>query len=331
MCQYSAGSGGLPTDWHLAHYGSRAVGGVGLVVVESTAVGPEHRTTASDLGIWNEEQAVAHQRLTSFISATGAVAAAQLQCAGRKSSHERPWEGQGQNGPVSPEAGGWTPVAPSAVQFGDLSTPREATLDDIDEVVAAYANAAQMSDLAGYQVVEIHAGHGYLLHQFLSPLANQRTDEYGGSLDNRMRLTLRVARAVRDAFPEDKPVLIRITATDWVDGGITIDEASMLAKELAVVGIDLLDVTSGGLLYEAPPPRRDGLNVEFGGILKEASGLPVATGGQIRDHALVDNVLRRGDADAVLIGRALLRDPYFALRGKDVGKSRWPSQYHRAL
>jgi 2,4-dienoyl-CoA reductase-like NADH-dependent reductase (Old Yellow Enzyme family) len=331
MCQYSAGSDGEPTDWHLVHYGSRAVGGVGLVMVESTAVGPRHRTTGADLGIWNEGQALAHRRLTGFIAGCGMVPAVQLQCAGRKSSHHRPWEGAGQNGSVGAEAGGWATIGPSAIPFGDLAAPEEATLADIDEVVEAYANAARMSDLAGYQVAEVHAGHGYLLHEFLSPLSNRRTDAYGGSLANRMRLPLRVAEAVRAAFPDDKPVLVRITATDWADGGITLDEATVFAKELAAVGIDLLDVTSGALVAGVAPPKRAGLNVGFARTLKEASGLPVAPVGQIADTALAREVIADGAADAVLIGRALLRDPYLPLRTAESEKERWPSQYHRAL
>ncbi|MDZ5446980.1 NADH:flavin oxidoreductase/NADH oxidase [Micromonospora sp. 4G57] len=324
MCQYSASGDGLPTDWHLVHYGSRAVGGVGLVLVESTAVGPRHRSTAADLGLWNKEQAGAHRRLTSFILDAGAVPAVQLQCAGRKSSHQRPWEGKGQNGAVPPAVGGWTPLAPSAIPFGDLSEPCEAMPEDIDEVVAAFARSAALAHEAGYQAVEVHAGHGYLLHQFLSPLSNHRTDEYGGSLENRMRLTLRVAQSVREAFPADKPVLVRVTATDWAPEGITVEEAVPLAKELAALGVDLLDVTSGALQPASPPPTGDGLNVAFGRTLREASGLPVAPVGRISHHALVDDVLARGDADAVLIGRALLRDPYFALRNRDAGKSVWP-------
>lgn len=331
MCQYSASGDGLPTDWHLVHYGSRAVGGVGLVLVESTAVGPRHRTTAADVGLWNEQQTRAHRRLTSFIADVGAVPAVQLQCAGRKSSHERPWEGKGQNGAVPPAAGGWRPLAPSAVPFGDLSTPCEATPEDIDEVVAAFARAAALAHEAGYQAVEVHAGHGYLLHQFLSPLSNHRTDKYGGRLENRMRLTLSVAQAVREAFPAEKPVLVRVTATDWAQDGITVEEAIPLTKELAALGVDLLDVTSGALQPAAPPPAGEGVNVAFGRTLREASGLPVAPVGQISDHALVDDVLARGDADAVLIGRALLRDPYFALRNRGADQSAWPSQYHRAL
>ncbi|MGW0087291.1 NADH:flavin oxidoreductase/NADH oxidase [Streptomyces sp. NPDC003393] len=333
MAQYAAGSDGKPTDWHLVHYGARAVGGVGLVMVESNAVGPGHRTTAADLGLWNEEQAAAHRRLTAFIAGRGAVPAVQLLAAGRKGSHQLPWEGAGQNGPVGVPEGGWELIAPSPVAFGDLSVPREASRADIDEVVEAFARAARMADLAGYEVVEIHAAHGYLLHQFLSPLANRRTDEYGGSLDNRMRFPLRVARAVRDAFPATKPVFARVTATDWVEGGITVEEAALFGKELAAVGIDLLDVTSGVLTrdLQARPPEQEGVNVEFARTLKEASGLPVAPVGQIGDLSLAGEVLAGGHADAVLMGRALLRDPYLALRPRGGDPAAWPVQYHRAL
>jgi len=333
MAQYAAGTDGKPNDWHLVHYGARAVGGVGLVMVESNAVGPLHRTTSADLGIWNEDQAAAHRRLTSFITERGAVPAVQLLAAGRKGSHRVPWEGEGQNSPVSVDDGGWELIAPSAAPFGDLSVPREASHADIGEVVEAFVQSARMAHLAGYEVVEIHAAHGYLLHQFLSPLANHRTDEYGGSLQNRMRLPLRVARAVREAFPAEKPVFVRITATDWAEGGITIDEAATFAKELAAVGIDLLDVTSGVLTRDraARPPAQDGVNVGFANTLKKASGLAVAPVGQIADLSLAGKVLADGQADAVLVGRALLRDPYFALRNRSGDPAAWPARYHRAL
>ncbi|ONI89652.1 oxidoreductase [Actinosynnema sp. ALI-1.44] len=333
MAQYAAGPDGMPTDWHMVHYGPRALGGVGLLMVESTAVGPLHRTTAADLGIWTEDQALAHRRLTSFVADYGAVPAIQLIAAGRKGSHQVPWEGEGQNGPVSAADGGWDLIAPSAIPFGDLATPREATPDDLDEVVEAFAQATRMSHLAGYHAVEIHASHGYLLHQFLSPLANHRTDEYGGSPQNRMRLPLRVARAVRQAFPEDKPVFVRITATDWIDGGITIEDAVQFAKELAAAGIDLLDVTSGVLVRdeEARPPTREGVNVGFAATLKEASGLAVAPVGQIGSLATAGRIVGAQEADAVLLGRALLRDPYLALRHRPTDKDAWPVRYHRAL
>ncbi len=333
MAQYAAGTDGKPTDWHLVHYGARAVGGVGLVMVESAAVGPLHRTTSADLGIWNEDQAAAHRRLTAFIAGQGAVPAIQLLAAGRKGSHQVPWEGEGQNGPVRVADGGWDLIAPSPIPFGDLAVPREADQADMDEVVEAFAQAARMAHLAGYQLVEIHAAHGYILHQFLSPLANHRVDEYGGCPQNRMRLPLRVARAVRDAFPADKPVSVRITATDWAAGGISIDEAALFAKELAAVGVDLLDVTSGVLVrdLEARPPVKDGVNVAFAAALKKASGLVVAPVGQIGDLSLAGEVVGGGQADAVLVGRALLRDPYFALRNRPGDRTAWPKQYHRAL
>lgn len=333
MAQYAAGTDGKPTDWHLVHYGSRAVGGVGLVMVESNAVGPLHRTTASDLGIWNEDQAAAHRRLTSFIAERGAVPAVQLLAAGRKGSHRVPWAGEGQNGPVRADDGGWDLIAPSPIPFGDLSTPREATHADLDDVVEAFAQSARMAHLAGYRIVELHAAHGYLLHQFLSPLSNHRTDEYGGSPQNRMRLPLRVARAVREAFPDSKPVFVRVTATDWMENGITVDEAAAFAKELAAAGIDLLDVSSGVLVRdrEARPPQEDGVNIGSAHTLKKASGLPVAPVGQIADLTLARKVVADGRADAVLVGRALLRDPYFALRDRAGDPAAWPVQYHRAL
>jgi 2,4-dienoyl-CoA reductase-like NADH-dependent reductase (Old Yellow Enzyme family) len=333
MAQYSAGADGNPTDWHLVHYGSHAVGGVGLIMVESTAVGPLHRTTSADLGIWNEEQAAAHRRLTSYIAERGVVPGIQLLAAGRKGSHQVPWEGAGQNGPVSVADGGWETIGASAIPFGDLAVPRQVGHADIDEAVEAFARSARLAHEAGYQVVEIHTAHGYLLHQFLSPLSNHRTDEYGGSLQNRMRFPLRVARAVRDAFPPEKPIFIRITATDYLEGGISIEEATTFAKELAAAGIDLLDVSSGLLVrdLEARPPLRDGVNVDFAHALKQASGLAVAPTWQIVDLALASEIVHSGKADAVLMGRTLLRDPYLALRNRPGDKTAWPRQYHRAL
>lgn len=333
MAQYAAGTDGKPTDWHLVHYGARAVGGVGLIMVEANAVGPLHRTTSADLGIWNTEQVAAHRRLTSFMTERGTVPGIQLLAAGRKASHQVPWEGEGQNGPVSIADGGWGSVAPSAIPFGDLGVPREADRADLDEVVEAFANAARMAHLAGYQVVEVHGAHGYLVHQFLSPLSNQRTDEHGGSLTNRMRLPLRVASAVREAFPAEKPVFVRITATDWIEGGVTIGEAVTFAKELAAVGIDLLDVSSGVLVRDqaARPPARDGVNVDFAHTLKQASGLAVAPVGQIGDLSTAGELVAGGEVDAVLIGRPLLRDPYLALRNRPGDRAAWPTQYHRAL
>ena len=332
MCQYSAGDEAVPTDWHLIHYGSRAVGGVGLVMIESTAIGSQHRITSADLGIWDESQVAPHSRLARVIAEAGSVSGIQLQCAGRKGSSMLPWNGNGQQSPVLASEGGWTPVAPSPCQYGDLAVPRELSVRNIDDIVAAFSNATRLSNLAGYDVVEIHAGHGYLLHQFLSPLTNKRVDQYGGSLENRMRFPLRVAEAVRAAFPDSKPVFVRVTATDWIEGGITIGEASAFARELARVGIDLLDVTSGGLEARAVRPQSPGLNVVFSRTLKEASGLATAPVGQIDGFALIASILENRDADAVMIGRPLLRDPYLVLRLNEANvTTRWPVQYLRAL
>jgi 2,4-dienoyl-CoA reductase-like NADH-dependent reductase (Old Yellow Enzyme family) len=332
MCQYSAAEDGIPTSWHMVHYGSRAVGGAGMVMVESTAIGPRHRTTAHDLGIWSAAQVGGHRKLAAQIKDLGAVAAVQLQSAGRKSSHMVPWTGKGQNGAVPVEDGGWTPMAPSAKPFGQLTVPDAMTTAEIDHLVEAFAQAALNADDAGYDVVEIHAAHGYLLHQFLSPVTNDRRDHFGGGLENRMRLPLRVCKAVRDAFPEEKPVFVRITAMDWIDDGITMDDALAFAIGLAELGIDLLDVTSGALAIDAPPPNRQGLNLEFAEVLKDISGVAAAPVGQLSDPELLRRVAGTSSVDAVIVGRALLRDPYFALRlTGDQPTKTWPSQYHRAL
>lgn len=332
MCQYSAEEDGVPTNWHMVHYGSRAVGGAGMVMVESTAIGPRHRTTAHDLGIWSAAQVGGHRKLAAQIKDLGAVAAVQLQSAGRKSSHMVPWTGKGQNGAVIAEDGGWIPMAPSAKPFGELTVPEAMTAADIDHLVEAFAQAAVNAGEAGYDVVEIHAAHGYLLHQFLSPVTNDRRDHFGGGIENRMRLPLRVCKAVRDAFPEDKPVFVRITAMDWIDGGITMGEALTFAIGLAELGIDLLDVTSGALAIDAPPPNRQGLNLEFAETLKDASGVAAAPVGQLSDPELLRRVARTSSVDAVIVGRALLRDPYFALRlTGNQPRETWPVQYHRAL
>lgn len=332
MCQYSAGQDGVPTNWHRVHYGSRAVGGAGMIMVESTAVGPKHRTTDHDLGIWSTEQVRGHTTLAGQIKELGSVAAIQLNSAGRKSSHRQPWVQSGQNSAVPVQDGGWVPFAPSPRAFGKLTAPEEMTAADIDDVVDAFAAATLNAHEAGYDVVEIHAAHGYLLHQFLSPVSNARQDAYGGSLENRMRLPLLVATAVRDALPPEKPVFVRMTATDWIDGGINLEEAKVFAQRLGRLGIDLLDVTSGALAADAPPPIRQGLNLDFAESLKQAAGIAVAPVGQMADPDLMRNVFESSTVDAVIIGRAMLRDPYYALRlagGRP--QELWPNQYHRAL
>lgn len=332
MCQYSAKEDGVPTSWHMVHYGSRAVGGTGMVMVESTAVGPRHRSTAHDLGIWSGSQVSGHRKLVAQIKGLGAVAAVQLQSAGRKSSHMVPWAGKGQNGSVPVEDGGWVPVAPSAKPFGQLTVPDVMTVGEADQLVEDFAQAAANAHAAGYDVVEIHAAHGYLLHQFLSPVTNDRCDQFGGGLENRMRLPLMVCKAVRDTFPQDKPVFVRITAMDWIDGGITMDEALVFASRLGELGIDLLDVTSGALAVDSPPPNKQGLNLGFAEVMKDVAGIAVAPVGQLGDPGLLRTIADTSSVDAVILGRVLLRDPYFALRlTGNQSKESWPLQYHRAL
>jgi 2,4-dienoyl-CoA reductase-like NADH-dependent reductase (Old Yellow Enzyme family) len=332
MAQYSASDDGRLSEWHSMHYGTRAVGGVGMVMVESTAIGPEDRCTLFDPGIWTGAQIDSHRELTDVIRRAGAVPGVQLQSAGRKSSHRVPWERSGQNSPVSVEEGGWIPAAPSAIPFGRLTVPRALHHAEIARVVDRFAQAAVNAHGAGYDVVEVHAAHGYLLHQFLSPIANQRTDEYGGPLENRLRLPLAAAKAVRGAFPADKPVFFRINTNDWADGGIDLEEAVEFAKRLHELDIDLLDITSGGLLVDAPPPPQPAVNVEVAERIREDVGISVAPVGQIGDPSVLTGVFERAGVDAVFLGRPLLRDPYFALRflGSDT-REVWPLQYHRAL
>jgi len=332
MAQYSATSDGCLSEWHSLHYGARAVGGVGMVMVESTAIGPDDRCTLRDPGIWTGAQVDSHRTVTDIIRRAGAVPAIQLQAAGRKSSHRLPWERRGQNSPVAVEEGGWTPLAPSAIPFGNLTVPRALTRAEIAMTVDRFAQAAVNAHEAGYDVVEVHAAHGYLLHQFLSPLANQRVDEYGGSLQNRLRFPLAVARAVRSALPADKPVFIRVSTNDWTGGGFDFAQAVEFAKCLRELDIDLLDVTSGGLLVDAPPPPRPALNVEPADRIRQDVGILVAPVGQIGDPNVLEEAISRTKVDAVFLGRPLLRDPYLALRFLPGDPhDLWPTQYHRAL
>ncbi|MBX7453862.1 NADH:flavin oxidoreductase/NADH oxidase [Mycolicibacterium sp. 3033] len=332
MAQYSATGDGCLTEWHLLHYGARAVGGVGMVMVESTAIGPGDRCTLVDPGIWSEAQVDSHRKVTDVIRRAGAVPAVQLQAAGRKSSHRVPWERSGQNSPVAPEEGGWIPVAPSAIPFGKLAVPRVLQRAEISMVIDRFARAAVNAHDAGYDVVEVHAAHGYLLHQFLSPLSNRRVDEYGGSLENRMRFPLAAARAVRNEFPSNKPVFFRVSTNDWASGGFDLAEAIEFAQCLRELDIDLLDVTSGGLLVDAPPPPKPALNVKSADRIRQDAGIRVAPVGQIGDPSVLEDVFCRTEVDAVFLGRPLLRDPYLVLRllagdPHDL----WPMQYHRAL
>ena len=331
MCQYSAVDG-VPNDWHLVHLGSFARGGVGLVLTEATAVSPEGRISPSDTGIWNDEQVAAWTRIVDFVHGQGATAGIQLAHAGRKASTRPPFEGRGT---VPAEEGGWATVGPSAVAFPGIAEPRELTSDDIDRVVADFAEAALRALRAGFDVLEIHAAHGYLLHEFLSPLSNRREDEYGGSFDNRARLLLRVVESVRAAVPDTTPLLVRISATDWVEGGWTGDDSVELARRLRDAGVDLVDVSTGG---NAPAdiPVGAGYQVPFARRIREEAGIPAGAVGLITEPKQAEEIVAEGHADVVLLARALLRDPHWALRaahelGVPVGDGvDWPQQYLRA-
>jgi 2,4-dienoyl-CoA reductase-like NADH-dependent reductase (Old Yellow Enzyme family) len=310
MCQYSS-EDGFATDWHLVHLGSRAVGGAALVLTEAAAVSPEGRISPQDLGLWKEAHVEGLARIARFVRAHGAAAGVQLAHAGRKASTGRPWEG---GRPVPPAAGGWLPVAPSAIPFAEgHPTPRALDEAGIAGVVQDFARAAARAAEAGFDVVEIHGAHGYLLHEFLSPLSNRRTDRYGGPLEHRARLALEVVRAVRGAWPERLPVLFRVSATDWLEGGFSPDECVALARLLREEGVDLVDTSSGGTDPAAKVPLGPGYQTIFAERIRREAGVPTAAVGMITSPAQADHVVRTGQADLVLLARGMLRNPYWAL------------------
>ncbi|HEV7207397.1 MAG TPA: NADH:flavin oxidoreductase/NADH oxidase [Mycobacteriales bacterium] len=327
MCQYSSVDG-FPTDWHLVHLGARAVGGAGLVFTEATAVTPEGRISPDDAGIWSDEHARAYERIAAFITAAGAVPGMQLAHAGRKASTRAPWLGRGA---VPSADGGWPTVGASPLGYADWPAPGELNGEQLGELAQSFAAAARRAVGAGFRVLEVHAAHGYLLHQFLSPLANVRTDGYGGDLAGRMRLTLEVSAAVRAAVPAELPVLVRISATDWVEGGWNLDESVVLSKELASLGVDLIDVSSGGLDPRQAIDAVPGYQVPFARAIREQVGIPTGAVGMITEPAQAEAILAEGSADAVLLARALLRDPSWPLRAAhELGdRSSWPVQYER--
>jgi 2,4-dienoyl-CoA reductase-like NADH-dependent reductase (Old Yellow Enzyme family) len=330
MCQYSS-IDGMPTDWHLVHLGSRAVGGAGLVVVEATAVSPEGRISPGDSGIWSDEHANAFKRITSFIKEQGSVAGIQLAHAGRKASTFEPWNGSGK---VEIADGGWEVVAPSPIKFDEtFPQPREMNAEDLQKVIDDFKAAAIRSVEAGFEVIEVHAAHGYLLHEFLSPLSNKRTDEYGGDLENRMRFPLAVAAAVRESVPENLPVFVRISATDWADGGWDLDQSVEFCKRLAAIGIDLIDVSSGGLVPDAKITVGPGYQVPFSETIRANAGIKTAAVGMITEPQQAEDILQRGQADAIFIARQFLREPYMAFRAaKELGgEVTVPKQYGRAI
>ena len=328
MCQYSSDDG-FANEWHLVHLGARAVGGAGLVFTEAAAVVPEGRISPQDLGLWKDEHMETLARITRFLGAHGAASGVQLAHAGRKGSTARPWEG---TGAVPPERGGWTPVAPSAIPF-DRNYPEPAALDDagIARVVEGFAAAARRAEEAGFDVVEIHGAHGYLLHEFLSPLSNRREDRYGGSFDGRVRLALEVARAIRRVWPERRPLFFRVSATDWAEGGWTPEETVDLARRLVVEGVDAIDVSSGGLVPGVPIPAGPGYQTEFARQVR-AAGVPAAAVGLITSPQQADHVVRTGQADLVLLARAMLRDANWPIAAaRALGREApIPNQYLRA-
>ncbi|MHB8416853.1 MAG: NADH:flavin oxidoreductase/NADH oxidase [Myxococcales bacterium] len=329
MCQYSSRDG-LPADWHLVHLGSRAVGGAALVMVEATAVCPEGRISPGDSGLWSAGHAAAFARITAFLREQGAVPGIQLAHAGRKASTAAPWDG---GGPVPPERGGWPIVAPSPLPFTPAhAAPRELGASDIDALVDRFAEGARLSLSAGFEVIELHFAHGYLVHEFLSPLSNRRSDAYGGSLENRLRLALRIAGAVRAVWPPERPLFVRVSATDWVEGGWDLPQTLALARGLKALGVDLLDCSSGGLVADAKVPLAPGYQVPFAAAVRRETALPTGAVGMITEPAQAEAIVAKGEADAVFLARQLLREPYWPLRaarelGADVA---WPKQYERA-
>ncbi len=330
MCQYSAEEG-MAHDWHLVHLGSRAVGGAALVIVEATAVTRDGRISPADLGIWNDEQIEPLARIARFVNGQGAVAGIQLAHAGRKASSEPPWLG---GRPLFPESGGWTVVAPSPIAFHD-DGPVPAPLDQegIDGVVDAFEAAARRALAAGFRVLEIHAAHGYLLHEFLSPLSNHRDDAYGGSLENRMRLLLQVAERLRGCMPDALPLFVRVSASDWAEDGWDVEQSIELARRLKDLGVDLIDVSSGGTLPKARIPVAQGYQVPFARRIRDEAGIRTGAVGLITEPRHADEIITGGDADLVLLGRELLREPYWALKAQQaLGEEPcWPLPYGYAV
>jgi len=328
MCQYSS-PGGFATDWHLVHLGSRAIGGAAVVFTEATSVTPEGRISPGDLGLWSDDHIAPLARITSFIRAHGALAGIQLAHAGRKAATAAPWLG----GKPLPEAERWPIVAPSALAYSsDHQTPHALSLAEIRGVIDAFTAAARRARQAGFQILELHAAHGYLIHEFLSPVSNHRTDQYGGSLDNRCRLLCEVAAAVRAVWDSDLPLWVRISASDWTEGGWTIDDSVALARRLGPLGVDVIDCSSGGNVATAQVPVGPGYQTPFAERIRRATSILTAAVGMITAAEQADHVIRTGQADLVVLAREMLRHPYWPLAaaGRLSHPAPWPNQYLRA-
>jgi 2,4-dienoyl-CoA reductase-like NADH-dependent reductase (Old Yellow Enzyme family) len=329
MCEYSARDG-HPTNWHIVHLGSRAVGGAALVFTEATAVSAIGRISPGDTGIYMDCHVDSWRPIVEFIHEQGSIAGMQLAHAGRKGSTAVPWKG---GAPIAIADGGWTPVAPSAVPFSTgYAVPKELSIGEIDQVVADFEAAACRALGTGFDVVEIHSAHGYLLHEFLSPLSNRRSDEYGGDFENRIRMLLHVAKAVRGLWPQEKPVFVRISATDWMENGWDLEQSVELSRRLKGIGIDLIDVSSGGAVPNAQIPFGPGYQVRFAASIRREAGIATGAVGMITDPAQAETIISTERADVVLLARELLRDPYWPRRAaQDLGaKIRPPVQYERA-
>jgi 2,4-dienoyl-CoA reductase-like NADH-dependent reductase (Old Yellow Enzyme family) len=329
MCQYSS-KDGFANDWHLVNLGSRAVGGAGLVFAEASAVSAEGRITPEDLGIWSDAHIEFLQRITRFVKSQGCVPGMQLAHAGRKGSTQKPWVG---SSGLSPEEGAWVPVAPTARAYSkDYPMPRALTKEGIQGVVDAFAQGARRALAAGFRVLEIHAAHGYLIHEFFSPLSNERTDEYGGSFENRTRLAREVITAIRKQWPERLPLFMRISATDWKESGWDLDQAVELAKHIKPLGVDLVDCSSAGLVPDQKIVAGPGFQVPFAERIRRDAGILTAAVGLIETKEQVTEILAKNQADLVLMAREFLRDPYWPLRAARELKIKmsWPAQYLRA-
>jgi 2,4-dienoyl-CoA reductase-like NADH-dependent reductase (Old Yellow Enzyme family) len=329
MCEYSA-KDGHPTNWHLVHLGSRAIGGSALVFTEATGVSAIGRISPEDTGIYLDSHVEAWRPIVEFLSEQGAVAGIQLAHAGRKASTAAPWLG---GAPIAIKDGGWTPVGPSAIPFNNgYTVPKELSLSEIDQVVEDFATGARRALQAGFQVVEIHAAHGYLLHEFLSPLCNRRNDEFGGSFENRIRLLVKVTRAVRDIWPENLPLFVRISATDWVENGWDLEQSVRLTGKLKEIGVDVVDVSSGGAVPGVQIPFGPGYQVGFAATIRRETGVATGAVGMISEPAQAETIISTGQADIVLLAREMLRDPYWPRRAAQTlgAKIKVPVQYERA-
>jgi 2,4-dienoyl-CoA reductase-like NADH-dependent reductase (Old Yellow Enzyme family) len=331
MCMYSA-EDGFANDFHLVHLGSRAIGGVGLVIVEATAVTAEGRISPGDMGIWKDEHIEPLARIARFVEMQGAIPGIQLAHAGRKASCDAPWNG---GGSLKTQAeGGWSVIGPSPLPFyADDPVPTPMSETDVEECIEAWGAAARRALNAGFKMIELHAAHGYLMHEFLSPLSNHRTDNYGGSLANRMRLLLRVAKHLRDIIPSELPFFVRISATDWVDGGWDMEQSIILCRELKLLGVDLIDVSSGGVIPDARIPVARGYQVQFAKRIRDEAQIHTGGVGLITDSQYADELITGGQADLVFIGRELLREPYWALKAQHALaiEPEWPIQYGYAV